>query len=316
MTYIIAEIGSNYNGKLKKAYKLIEEAKKCGAHAAKFQIFKADKLYTKYSKHYKMIKGLELNRKWIPKLKKHCDKIGIDFLASVFDNDAIDRLYDVGIRIFKIASYELTDLDLINYAASKGNVILSTGSASMSDIEYAFNTARETGARVILLQCTSLYPAPICMANLKAMKAMHIAFDCPVGLSDHTLGITVPVIAAAMGAKMIEKHFTLDKRGKGPDHSFALEPKEFKEMAGIISDMSSILGDGMKNYGGGFETRTIRRTLHAAMDIKKGTIITKKMLCNKRPIDKGIKPFNKRIFIGKKAKMNVKKDKPITWGII
>jgi len=326
--YIIAEAGSNHNGSFEQAKKLIDAAVEAGADAVKFQIFKAENLYSKYTPEfsylkgenvYELIKNIETPREWIKELIKHCKGKNIDFLASAFDFEAVDLL-DKYVPAFKIASFEITDLELIKYAAEKGKpMIISTGMANLSEIEDAINAIKSVGnENIILLHCNSLYPTPVEIVNLRAIETMKNAFKLPVGFSDHTLGIHIPIAAVAMGACMIEKHFTLDRSLLGPDHSFALEPDELNAMVRCIREVEKVKGNGIKEKSE-LESEEMyvkaRRSIHAKVDIPKGTKITRDMLIIKRP-GYGIKPKFIDIVIGREAKKDIKEDEWITWDMV
>lgn len=327
-TFIIAEVGSNHNGDLEQAKKLIEVAAKAGADAVKFQIFRAEELYSKYAPKFnylgdentfKLMKNIEMPREWIPELSEYSKKMGITFLASVFDFDAVDKVNEY-VPAFKIASFEIVDLELLKYVASKGKpVILSTGMANLGEIEDAINAIRSVGNDdIILMHCNSLYPTPVNIVNLRAIETLKNAFKLPTGFSDHTLGIHIPLAAVAMGACVIEKHFTLDKDLPGPDHSFALEPQELEEMIRIIREVEAAKGNGIKKISE-LEKKEMymkgRRSIHAKVNIPKGVKITKDMLVIKRP-GYGIKPKFIDIVVGREAKKDIKKDEWITWEMI
>jgi len=328
--FIVAEAGSNHNNDIDIAYKLIDSAKDAGADAVKFQIFKADLLYSKKTPHhslydkdpYNLIKDIELPREWITKLKEYADKRGIVFFASPFDFEAVDMLYSAGVEIFKIASFEIVDLELIEYVAGKGKpVIISTGLANMSEIEDAVATARMVGLsseKICLLQCASAYPASPDIMNLRSMETMRKAFGVTTGLSDHTPGIHIPVAAVAMGARVIEKHFTLNRKMDGPDHAFAIEPDELKAMVKNIRDVEKAIGDGIKRGPSPEEMENYekaRRSIHARVHIPMGTVITRDMLVVKRP-GYGIEPKFIGIVVGRKAKVDIEEDAWIEWEMI
>ena len=326
--FIIAEAGSNHNGSLEQAKELINVAAEDGANAVKFQIFKAESLYSKYTPEfsylkgkntYELIKSIETPREWIKELAIHCKEKNIDFLASAFDFEAVDTL-DKYVPAFKIASFEVTDLELLKYAAEKGKpMIISTGMANLGEIEDAITTIKSVGNEdIILLHCNSLYPTPVEIVNLKAIETMKVAFKIPIGFSDHTIGIHIPIAAVAMGACVIEKHFTLDRTLPGPDHSFAIEPDELKEMVKCIRDVEKARGSGIKEKSD-LESEEIyvkaRRSIHAKIDIPKGAKITRDMLVIKRP-GYGIKPKFIDVVIGREAKRDIKEDEWITWVMI
>ncbi|MFH1386138.1 MAG: N-acetylneuraminate synthase family protein [bacterium] len=322
--FIIVDIGANHNKSLRTAKKLIDKAAEAGANAVKFQIYSAEKLYSKnvprhsyYKKDlWRMIKDIELPRKWIPELKAYCNKKNVTFFATPFDAEAVDELAPY-VDLYKIASFELVDIPLIKFIAKKKKpIIISTGLAKMQEIKDAYSTCINAGnKKVIFLQCASAYPAKAEIMNLSAMKNISGSLGVISGLSDHTLGIHISVAAVAMGAKVIEKHFTLDKKMEGPDHPFAVEPKELKALVSQIREVEAAIGSGkklgpraceMENYQIG------RRSIHAKTEIPKGTIIKDEMLIVKRP-SFGIQPKYFDKVVGKKTKRSIKADEWITW---
>jgi pseudaminic acid synthase len=323
-TYIIAEIGANHNRDLKIAKKLIDKAADAGVDAVKFQTYTAEKLYSKYTpkfskdtvKPFDLIKSVELPREWQHELSKYATAKKLDFLSSPFDYDAVDELYKLDVPAFKVASFEMTDTELLRYIAKrKKPIILSTGMATLGEIAEALETIRSQGNdNVILLHCVSLYPAPVEVVNLNAIQTLSMAFHAPVGFSDHTLGIHIPVAAVAKGANVIEKHFTLDQTMKGPDHSFAIEPEELKQMVTNIRDAEQALGTGVKERSNAEQEmyEKGRRSIIAAQDILKGTTITRNMLIIKRP-GYGIAPKYLPLVVGRTAKKPIKTDQWITW---
>ena len=325
--YIIAEAGSNHNGDFEQAKLLIDIAAESGSDAVKFQIFKAELIYSKYTPEFSTMKGqnvydliqkLETPRKWIPRLARYCKKKKIHFLATPFDFEAVDVLKKY-VPAFKIASFELGDLELLAYAADAGKpMIISTGMASLGEIENAIQAIRSVGNdEIILLHCNSLYPTPVDLVNLNAMKTMKAAFNLPIGFSDHTLGVHIPIAAAAMGACVIEKHITLDKTLEGPDHSFALEPQELKCMVTSIREVAKAFGTGIKEKASAEQEAYLkgRRSIHAKVDIQKNTQITREMLIVKRP-GYGIEPKFINIVMGRKAQCPIKSDQWISWDMI
>ena len=287
--YIIAEAGVNHNGDLDTAKKLIDEAKKAGADAVKFQTFKAENLASKtalkatYQKQttdskqsqYEMLKALELSIKSHTKLIEHTKNIGIEFLSTPFDIDSANLLFELGLSKFKIPSGELTNLPLLRTIAKfKKPIILSTGMATMAEIWDAFNilTTNVALEDITILHANTEYPTPFCDVNLKAMVSIGAEFGVKFGYSDHTLGIAVPIAAVALGASVIEKHFTLDKTQPGPDHKASLEPNELAQMVAGIRAIELALGDGIKSPSPS-EIKNIniaRKSIVAKFDIKKG----------------------------------------------
>ena len=327
-TFLIAEIGANHNRSLSLAKEMIDIAADAGADAAKFQIYSAPTLYSARNDIAggydggaltELIEGVETPRDWLPALSDYCKKRGILFFATPFDLAAVDEL-DAVSELFKIASFEIVDLPLIRKTASKKKpMIIATGLANMGEIEDAVNACREQGnEEVVLLQCASCYPASPAIMNLRAMETMRRAFGLPVGLSDHTLGIHISVAAVAMGASVIEKHFTLDRRMTGPDHSFAIEPDELREMVRQIREVESALGDGLKRGPSSEEQEAFnvaRRSLHAVADIPKGTVITGEMLISKRP-GYGIRPKYLDWVIGRRAAADIPSDAWVTLDLL
>ena len=328
--FIIAEAGVNHNGDINMAKKLIDVAKEAGADAVKFQTFKAEEVLTPgaekagYQKEttspaesqFDMIKKLELSEKDFEDLFSYAREKEIVFLSSSFDKGSVDLLDRLGLPAFKIASGEINNFPFLKYIATKGKlIILSTGMSTLKEVEEALNAIRNEGIEeIILLHCVSCYPARIENTNLKAMETLRQAFELPVGLSDHSLGIIVPIAAVALGACVIEKHFTLDKNLPGPDHRASLEPGELKEMVRVIRDIEKALGDGVKRPVAEEEEvkKVARRSIVARVDIPEGIIITQDVLALRRP-GTGIEPKNLDMVIGKRTKRNIKSGELITF---
>lgn len=324
-TYVIAEIGSNHNGSFDLACEHIEKAAEAGVNAVKFQTFKADSHYSKktpkisqYNENiHDLIKKLEIDRTWHKKLAKLCENKKIDFLDSPCDFEAIQLAVDVDMPILKVASFDMVDSRLIQKVAStKRAVMFSTGMANLSEIQGAINICRSEGNDdIIVLQCTSLYPAPVKLSNLNAIENMRRIFNVITGYSDHTLGDHIACAAVAMGAKVIEKHYTLNRNLEGPDHSFAIEPHELKDMMSKIRDIELALGNGEKNGPSVEEMefyKKVRRSVIASRDIPKGTIIKDEDLVIKRP-GLGIHPSQLPLIIGRRAQEDILVDEPVTW---
>lgn len=330
--YIIAEAGANHNRDKDMAFRLIDVAAQAGADAVKFQTYSAETLYSKKTPRFKylkdvadqdtwdLIKAAELPRQWQPELAEYARSRGIDFLSTPFDYDAVDELHELDVPAFKIASFEIVDLPLIRYAASKGRpMILSTGMANYGEIEEAIAACREVGnENIVLLQCVSLYPSPVHLVNLRAMETMRQAFGLPTGLSDHTQGIAIPTAAAALGASVLEKHYTLDRSLPGPDHPFALEPHELHAMVSSMREVAQALGNGRKEGPSPEEEemyRLARRSLIAAVNIPAGTPITEDMIVIKRP-GYGIKPRDLSKVIGSRAARDIAADEVLEWEML
>lgn len=327
--YVIAEIGSNHNQDFALALKHIDAAAAAGVDAVKFQTFKASTHISRYAESpayldkkdlHELIHSLELDRSWHGALKKHSEERGVTFLSSPCDHEAVAELAALGMAANKVASFDMPDLDLVRVVAETGKpTILSTGLADWMEIQRAVDTCRAAGNEdIVLLQCTSIYPAPPHLSNLRAMATMRDAFNVITGYSDHTLGDNMACAAVAMGACMIEKHFTLDRNLPGPDHSFACQPEELREMVRKIREIEAGLGDGVKNGPRPEEQEMAdkaRRSIHAATDIKAGEVIRREMLVNKRP-GHGIPPHLREHIVGRTARQDIKADAWLTWDVI
>lgn len=256
--FIVAEAGSNHNGSLALARQLIDVAAEAGAGAVKFQLFRASKLYPRQAGQsdylkmdrpiYDIIAEMEMPYEWLPELAEYAGKKGLCFLASAFDEESVDRL-EPWVPAFKIASYEMTHLPLVRHIASKGKpVILATGTATLEEVRETVECIRKTGNRsLILMQCTASYPAPLGSLNVRAQVTLREEFGVPAGLSDHSRDpLAGPLAAVALGAHILEKHFTLSNQLPGPDHAFAVEPHELKEMVRQVRQVEQALGDGRK----------------------------------------------------------------------
>lgn len=244
--YVIAEAGSNHNQSKDIAFRLIDAAAEAGVDAVKFQLFRADALYPNGGELHDIFKSVELNADWLPDLKRHANDRNLHFSASAFDRGSIACLRELGVPFIKVASSEVTNLDLVaRMAAIKVPLVISTGMCGMAELSDAIDICAELGvADVSILQCRAAYPLEPAKANLAAMDTLRTAFGGPVGFSDHSLGTTLSVAAAACGACVIEKHFTLDRKLEGPDHFYALEPGELKEMVAAIRVVHSAIGTG------------------------------------------------------------------------
>lgn len=325
--FIIAEAGSNHDQKLSQAKKLIDVAKAAGADAVKFQIYTAEGLYTKNlktlpgenKKPFQVIKSIETPRKWIPLLASYAKKQDLIFFASPFDKKAIDML-NPHVPAFKWASPELIDRPLLEYAAKKKKpIIISTGFHRIDQVEDAVRWCRKVGnTQLILLQCTGLYPLLPKEVNLRVMGLLKKKFSFPVGFSDHTISTVIPAAAVAMGANVVEKHFTLNRKLKGPDHPFALEPDELKEMVRNIRNVEKSMGSEkdkpVKREIA--KEKLIRRGIVALGNIKKGEKITALDITTKRAGAGGIVPKYFYEILGKTVLRDIKADEKLTWRII
>jgi len=346
--FIIAEAGVNHNGKLSLALKLVDAAKKAGADAVKFQTFVAEKLASpladkaqyqknndaRHSSQLEMLKSLELKRGDYAKLKSHCEKLGIIFLSSPFDMKSFELLQKLDIAAYKIPSGEITNLQLLRAAARSGKpVILSTGMSDMNEVKSAVAFLKSNGCKQLaLLHCTSEYPAPPESLNLNVITTMREHFNIPIGYSDHSEGINASVLASCMGACIIEKHFTLDKKMQGPDHIASLEPNELAQLIGEIrnleakgaslpaqivelkSKFSHMLGGAAKRPGMSelATKQLVRKSIFAAREIKQGSPIRENDLVCQRPMVPGAL-LSEDIYglVGKKARKEIKAGMPI-----
>ncbi len=331
--YVIAEAGSNHNRDIATAFGLIDAAVNARADAVKFQTYTGRELYSTKAPMFDYLAGvsqkpphellekISLPRDWQPLLAARCRETGIEFLSSPFDRQAVDELDALEVAAFKIASFELVDLPFLRYVGSCGRpVILSTGMATLGEIDEAMSALREDRfVDICLLQCASVYPAPPAIMNLRAIPTMAAAFGVPVGLSDHTLGIHLAPAAVALGAAVVEKHFTLDRSSPGPDHSFAIEPDELASLVRHIRDVEVAVGDGLKRGPTEVETAEMytkgRRSVVAAVDIPTGTAISRDMLTVKRP-GHGIKPKFIDTLVGRRAMVDIESDDVITWEML
>ena len=331
--YIVAEMSANHNQDFDQAVELLKAAKEAGADAVKLQTYTPDTLTIRSDKEYFRIgKGTLWEGKtlyelyseaympweWQPKLKKIADEIGIDLFSTAFDPTAVDFLEDMGVPVHKVASFEIVDIPLIEKMARTGKpLIISTGMAMLGEIEEAVQAARKAGAtQIALLKCTSAYPAPPEEMNLRAIPHLTEAFHVPVGLSDHTLGIAVPVAAVALGACIVEKHFTLSRDIPGPDSAFSLEPHEFKAMVEAIRTAEKALGEVRYEVGEQeAKSRVFRRSLFVVKDMKAGEIFTEENLRSIRP-GYGLHPKHLKDVLGKRAIQDIKKGTPLGWNLI
>ena len=320
--FIIAEAGVNHNGDLSLAKSLVECAAESGADAVKFQTFKAEKVISPsapkaaYQKattgegesQLEMVRKLELSYNEFRALYHYCQEKNIIFLSTPFDEGSADFLEDLGVAAFKIPSGEITNLPFLAHLAQKGKpLILSTGMSTLGEVETAVDVIRNCGTPPLaLLHCVSNYPADPADANLRAMRTLQAAFVLPVGFSDHTLGIEVPLAAVALGACMIEKHFTLDRTLLGPDHRASLEPDELEAMVVGIRKVENALGDGQKRPATSeADTASVaRRSLVAAQDIPAGTTLTAAMIAIRRP-GTGLPPAMWDWVIGRRSRVHI-----------
>lgn len=330
-TLIIAEAGVNHNGDFQTAKRLVDAAKDAGADYVKFQTFKSENLVSKFAKkadyqkknidslddsQYSMLKKLELTKEQHEKLVGYCKQKGIKFLSTAFDLESIDFLKNLNIGLWKIPSGEVTNYPYLRKIASFNELtILSTGMCDLKDVKDAMSVLTSMGLsrdKITILHCTTEYPAPIKEVNLRAMQTMAKYFGVKVGYSDHTEGIEIPIAAVAMGASVIEKHFTLDRNMKGPDHKASIEPNELKEMVCGIKNVKMALGTGNKIVTESEKKNIIaaRKSIVAACSIKRGDVYTEQNLTTKRP-GSGISPMLWESVLGKYAKRDFNKDELI-----
>ncbi len=317
-TFIIAEAGVNHNGKLDLAYKLCDAVKESGADAVKFQTWKTEEIITKSvdqaeyqsanigksQSQYEMLKELELSYKDFEKIKKHCDDIGILFLSTADETQSLDFLLELGLPLIKIGSGDITNIPFLKYTASKNKpIILSTGMSYLSDVDLAYRTLKDAGADdITILHCTTNYPCPYDAVNLQAMRTLADAFKCPVGYSDHTIGDEVPVAAVALGASVIEKHFTLDTAMDGPDHAASTMPKDFKRMVQKIRNIEKALGNGIKQPSRAEKeiSKVVLKRIVASKTISTGDVFSVDNLAVKRS-ESGLSPHMWDSILGQKA---------------
>lgn len=314
--YIIAEAGINHNGSLSIAKKLIKIAKSSGADAVKFQTFKAEDLASKKSKYFKLFKKLELTDSSFLELSKFAKKIGITFLSTPFSNKAVDLLEKCNCSAFKIASGDLTNIPLIKYTAKKQKpIILSTGMGTMEEIKNAVSAVKsQKNEKIILLHSVSGYPTPPNETNLNSIPFLAKKFPYPIGFSDNGDDILVSKIACALGAKIIEKHFTFDKKAQGPDHSMSANKEEFKKFVKDSKMIHQMLGRLDKKVQNCEKNNRIfaRRSIIAKTTISKNSIIKEHMVAIKRP-SLGIEPQKLNKVLNKKTKRKISEDEPIMW---
>jgi N,N'-diacetyllegionaminate synthase len=328
--FIIAEAGVNHNGDINLAKKLVDMAKDCGADAIKFQIFKAEEstgTFAEKAQYQKendktqetqleMIRKLELPFERFKEIKAYCEEKGIAFISTPDGVESLNYLISLDVPFIKVGSTEVTNLEfLISLGKTGKSIILSTGMSTLGEIEKALEVIYSTGNKnVKLMHCTTDYPTELEEVNLRAVITMREAFKINVGLSDHTIGFEAAVAATALGVEFIEKHITLDREMKGPDHKASMPPEEFKKYVQYIRNTEKLLGDGIKRPTKKEKLimNETRRSILASMDLPKGTIIEKDMLTYKRP-GQGIKPELTYILIGRELKRDLLKDEVIQW---
>jgi N,N'-diacetyllegionaminate synthase len=324
--FVVAEIGLNHNGSLSQAGKLIDAATEAGADAVKFQSFRVDRLMVssldRYAHQdgeesaYQMLKRHELSWEDQEKLKRHADERDILFMSTPFDEESADFLDSLGVPLFKIASADITHIPLLRHVASKGKpILLSTGMSFLNEVADAVQNLRSAGAKeIVLMHCVSSYPALPKEMNLRALQTLQSYFELSVGLSDHSEGILLSLIAVALGAVLIEKHFTLDKQAPGPDHKCSMNREELRQLVKSLRDVEASLGDGRKRPSDAEEESRLlgRRSIVAAVDIRANETIAPWMLTCKRP-GSGLEPRYWEKVIGRAARRNLGKDTILQW---
>ncbi|MFU0823630.1 N-acetylneuraminate synthase [Clostridium sp.] len=331
--FIIAEGGVNHNGDINLAKKMVDKAIEAGVDAIKFQTFKSEKLVTKYAamaryqkdnmgiedSQFSMLKKLELSYDEFADLKEYCDMKGIIFMSTPFDFESADFLNSIGMEAFKISSGDLTNIPMLEHIAKFNKpIILSSGMAVLGEIEDAVMALRNLGLEdIAVLHCTSNYPAALDSVNLKAMNTIKNTFKVVGGYSDHTNGITIPIAAAALGADIIEKHFTLDKNMEGPDHKASLDPLDLKKMVEEVRKVEISMGTGIKMFTKSeMDTmKAARKSIVASRDIRRGQIIDIKDLDYKRP-GTGLSPKYYKELLGKRARVDIKRDEQINLTLV
>ena len=330
-TYFIAEIGGNFDGSIDKAKRLIDSAKEAGADCAKFQTFTADTIvseggFSRMTLHgvhgswgrtvSEVFKDVEFPMEWHQEIADYCKRAGIDFSTSPYFREAVDLCADMNVPFIKIGSGEITWLEMIDYTARKGlPIMLATGDATMAEIDEAVRTIERTGNKdLVLMQCITNYPSKIDSANVNVLRTYQNAFNCLTGYSDHSPGHVVALASVILGGRVVEKHFTLNKKDKGPDHPHSMEPDEFKFMVDSIREAERAMGSTCKEVVAE-EAETVfvqRRCLYAKRDIKKGQTITEDVMDVLRPA-LGIPPKFKDTIIGKTVNKDIKAGDPIFW---
>lgn len=331
-TYVIAEISANHNQSFERALTIVRAAKKAGADAVKVQTYTADTITIDCDNDYFQIKGtlwdgMTLHRlyqdaytpwDWQPKIRELAHDLGMDFISSPFDPTAVEFLEVIGVDAYKIASPEIIDIPLLKQIAqTRKSVIMSTGMATLSEIDEAVKTLREFGTeQLLLLKCTSAYPAPAREMNLRTIVHMADAFNSPVGLSDHTIGYEVAVAAVALGATAIEKHLTLSRADGGPDSGFSMEPEEFKAMVDAVRIVETAIGEVRYQPSANEITPHLyRRSVFVVDDLKAGEVITEEKVRSIRP-GHGLHPRYLPEILGRTTAHDVKKGTPFSWDMV
>jgi len=330
--FIVAELSANHNRDFEQAVRLIRAAKESGADAVKVQTYTPDTITIRSDRECFQIHGTLWEGRtlydlygeawmpwdWQPKLKQVADDLGLEFFSSPFDLTAVSFLESISVPAYKLASCELVDIPLLKAISSTGKpLIISTGMATTEEIEEAVETARQSGAtQIALLRCSSAYPAPASEMNLRAIPELARRFEVPVGLSDHTMEIAVPVAAVALGACLIEKHLTLSRSVKGPDSAFSLEPAEFRAMVNAVRVAEQSLGHAYFGFTDSERsTRVFRRSLFAVRDVKQGEILNEENIRSIRP-GNGLHTRYLAQIVGKRAARDIERGTPLDWNLV
>lgn len=331
--YIVAEMSANHNQSFDQAVEIVRAAHEVGADAVKLQTYTPDTLTIQSDNPvfrigegtiwasrtlYDLYGEAYTPWDWQPRLKEVAEGLGMELFFSPFDASAVDFLAQMDVAVYKVASFEIVDLPLIRHVARTGKpIIMSTGMATLNEIDEAVRAAREAGAQQIaLLKCTSAYPAPPEEMNLRTIPHLAAAFDLPVGLSDHTLGIAAPVAAVALGACIVEKHFTLSRSVPGPDSAFSLEPHEFRAMVQAIREAERALGDvSYEVTGREAASRVFRRSLFVVHDVKAGEILTADNVRSIRP-GNGLHTRYLEQILGRRARVDILRGTPLSWDLV
>ena len=318
-TYVIAEGGLNHNGDINIAKKLIDSAKECGVNAIKFQTYKTENFVRETNQYFDVFKNAELNFEQFEELKNYSKSIGLTFFSTPFDIESAEFLNQLEIPCFKIASSDLTNLPLITKIAKMQKpMIISSGLSTMNEINDAVNCCLfEGNNQIALLHCVANYPAQPNEVNMNVINTLKKTFDFPVGYSDNGESSLVDIVAVSMGANIIEKHFTLDKKMSGPDHGFSIDPNGLKSLISQIHEIDQMKGDGIKipQFSEIKNRLTIRKSITAKRDLQQGKKIQEDDISIKRPAD-GIEPKYLTMILGKTINTNIKKDSPIFWSSI
>ena len=326
-TFIIAEIGVNHNGNINLAKKMIKSASECGVDAVKFQTFKSEELVTENARmadyqeentnensQLEMLKKLELSFEDFKELRDYALKCNVIFISSPFDINSVDLLETLNVPLYKLGSGELNNFELIDHVQKTNKpIIISTGMATLDEIRETYDFI-ENKDNLIILHCITGYPTSFEEANLNFIKTLQKEFDVPIGFSDHSPGIELPIAAVALGACVVEKHFTLDKNLEGPDHKASLNPKEFKSMVDAIRNVEVAMGDGVRKFSENEEEikKVARKSIVLNRDVKKGAVLQREMLSIKRP-GTGIPPKFINDIIGKEIIEDLKSGTVVLW---